>query len=190
MRPPDEVRSIISSLKEVSRRLSSNLHEGDAYPESPADKLAKALLEEQDQASPSHQVNKAQQPTPPFADFNQISSMGDFPSVLQHCATSPSSGISPGGLIQFGQDATTTIEENVMDLAQSTYPGTRMGAAWQVSTPRQPGSDGESFVVGSGERDFDFFAELRRLEYRAKEHERGAIKDMGTVQRRNGNNNQ
>ncbi|OAQ87949.1 C6 transcription factor [Purpureocillium lilacinum] len=189
VRPPDEVSSIISSLNEVSRRLSADSQANNMCPESPATKLARALAEQRDRDLPSYQAeastSRPQQQTP-FPDFYNISSAADIPSVLQHCATSPSSGISPGGIASFGADGINALGENVIDFAQSLLPGSRVGG-WPLAVSgsgRSAVPDGTEMVVSSGGKDFDFFAELRKLESRAKEYDKRPSRDGEAAQRK------
>ncbi|KAJ6447287.1 subtilisin-like protein [Purpureocillium lavendulum] len=190
VRPPDEVSSIISSLNEVSRRLSADSQADNLCPESPATKLARALAEQRDRDLPSYQAeastSRPQQQTP-FPDFYNISSAADIPSVLQHCATSPSSGISPGGIASFSGDGINPLGDNILDFAQSMLPGTRLGG-WPLTASgiggRPSGPEGTEMVVGSGARDFDFFAELRKLESRAKEYDKRPNRDGEGAQRK------
>ncbi|OAQ90003.1 C6 transcription factor [Purpureocillium lilacinum] len=189
VRPPDEVSSIISSLNEVSRRLSADSQANNMCPESPATKLARALAEQRDRDLPSYQAeastSRPQQQTP-FPDFYNISSAADIPSVLQHCATSPSSGISPGGIASFGADGINALGENVIDFAQSLLPGSRVGG-WPLAVSgsgRSAVPDGTEMVVSSGSKDFDFFAELKKLESRAKEYDKRPSRDGEAAQRK------
>ncbi|UNI13368.1 hypothetical protein JDV02_000118 [Purpureocillium takamizusanense] len=189
VRPPDEVSSIISSLNEVSRRLSADSQANNICPESPATKLARALAEQRDRDLPSYQAEPSASRPPqqtPFPDFYNISSAADIPSVLQHCATSPSSGISPGGIASFGADSINALGENVVDFAQSLLPASRTGG-WPMTVAasgRSAAAEGTEMVVGSGAKDFDFFAELRRLESRAKEYDKRPNRDGEVAQRK------
>ncbi|KAL3965532.1 hypothetical protein ACCO45_002536 [Purpureocillium lilacinum] len=172
---PDEVSSIISSLNEVSRRLSADSQANNMCPESPATKLARALAEQRDRDLPSYQAeastSRPQQQTP-FPDFYNISSAADIPSSW--------------GIASFGADGINALGENVIDFAQSLLPGSRVGG-WPLAVSgsgRSAVPDGTEMVVSSGGKDFDFFAELRKLESRAKEYDKRPSRDGEAAQRK------
>ena len=156
-KPSDEVGSVIAALHELSRRLdrrSDDARTPDAmHPENPAVKFANCLIEQRD-VCPAESSRSTRALIGPDPDATQLPpGLIDIPTMLQQFGTSPSSGASWLGL---GADR-DAAGNDMMSLTQSLLPNARMAGAKEY-----PGIHGHA--MSPGDRDFDFIAELRKME--------------------------
>lgn len=158
----------MAALDEISRRL----HRGrqDAQDENPAAKFARRLGELRNDGSkqPSAETWSAKTPMPAggsFSDLQFMSPFGEMP-MLPQCAISPSSGMSWLGMAGLdGGGSPEFLGDNVLARTHSLLPNARMAS----NLARTPGGAAES------PDGFDLMAELRKLEHRAREHDRRLI---------------
>lgn len=164
-----EFESILTALEEVSRRLDigCTIHEQNRSDSNyPSAKFSRSLVKQRDQLQ-----NPSTAPTPAtpgaqrqdggsFADLQIMPWLGEMPTMSQHWIASPSSGSGWVGAAGMGDDATGALRDlmafkdpllqNVMVRAQSQN---------QTANAQSP-------------EEFDFISELRKLESRAREHDR------------------
>lgn len=95
-----------------------------------------------------------------------LMNMVDFSAMLQHFSTSPSSGGSVFGMNFLDQESPVEFDRNLLTDAQPPM----------LQSPRADQSQVENGAAESSEAqdtvEFDFMAELRKLESRAREHGR------------------
>lgn len=167
-----EFESILTALDEVSRRLDVGCiireHTDSNYPSS---KFSRSLVKQRDQLQ-----NPSTAPTPAtpgaqmqdgnsFADLQIMPWLGEMPTMSQHWIASPSSGSGWVGAASMGDDATGALRD-LMALKDPLLQGVRL-----TSTMVRTQSQNQTANAQSPD-EFDFVAELRKLESRAREHDR------------------
>ncbi|EFY94894.1 fungal specific transcription factor domain protein [Metarhizium robertsii] len=180
--PADEVGTIMAALDEISRRLHRGRHDAqqDTQDENPAAKFARRLGELRNDGSkqPSAEAWPAKTPMPAggsFSDLQFMSPFGEMPTMLPQCAISPSSGMSWLGMAGLdGGGSPEFLGDNTLARTHSLLPNARMAS----NLARTPGGAAES------PDGFDLMAELRKLEHRAREHDRRLIEGDATQQKK------
>lgn len=177
--PAEELGSIITALNEVSRRLNID-HGGQqerSQTENPAAKFSRSLTELRDNGSKQAVVETPATTRPQiqggsFSDLQFMSQLGEMPTMLQHCATSPSSGISWFGAAGLDADSPNFLGgDNMVALTHSLLPNARI-ANNMARTQSQSQSQAAN---AQSPNEFDFMTELRKLESRAREYDRKLV---------------
>ncbi|OAA69343.1 Transcription factor [Akanthomyces lecanii RCEF 1005] len=162
--------SLIALLQEVSNRIS-NKKDNRAHHDTgdPAMRLREALIaqRESDEGSGAKVATTGATPGAELAASNEqtLMNMVDFSAMLQHFSTSPSSGGSVFGMNFLDQESPVEFDRNLLTDGQPPM----------LQSPRADQSQLESGAAEPGAQEvveFDFMAELRKLESRAREHGR------------------
>lgn len=90
--------------------------------------------------------------------------MIDFSTMLHNFATSPSSGGSVLGLNFFDQDSPTEFDRSLLTASHL--------AAQNIAPPALRMTETVQPETAEEESEFDFMAELRKLETKARDHSR------------------
>lgn len=172
----------MAALDEISRRLHRGRQDAqqDGQDENPAAKFARRLGELRNDASKqsSTETWSAKTPVPAggsFSDLQFMSPFGEMPTMLPQCAISPSSGMSWLGMAGLdGGGSPEFLGDNTLARTHSLLPSARMAS----TLARTPGGAAES------PDGFDLMAELRKLEHRAREHDRRLIEGGASQQKK------
>lgn len=182
--PAEELGSIITVLNEVSRRLTID-HESQqesSQTGNPAVKFSRSLTELRDngqkQAITETPATRPQIQGGNFSDLQFMSQLGEMPTMLQHCATSPSSGISWFGAAGLDGDSPNFLGDNMVALTHSLLPNARIANNMARTQSQNQAANAQS------PNEFDFMTELRKLESRAREYDRKLIEGDSTQQKK------
>lgn len=179
----EEFESILTALNMVSQRLDigqpaqENISSERNYPSA---KFSRSLVKQRD-----HLRNPSTAPTPAtpapqehgsssFADLQIMPWLGEMPTMSQHWIASPSSGSGWVGATSMGDDATAALRD-LMALKDPLLQNVRL-----TSTMMRTQSQNQAANAQSPD-EFDFIAELRKLESRAREHDRRLLEESRHV---------
>lgn len=99
--------------------------------------------------------------------------MVEFSTMLQNLEASPSSGGSVLGMTFFDQDSPAEPVRNLLTMSETFTPSANTASA-QLAEAKEDHDLPEDL-------EFDFMAELRKLESRAREHDR-RLRNQGSIQ--------
>ncbi|KAM3541613.1 hypothetical protein ARSEF1564_005473 [Beauveria bassiana] len=169
-RVSETAASLVALLLEVSSRISvfkegqmQNLNAQD-----PAMRLRKALIAQKESTEETGVRNVAQAIVPGTVstapDEQPLMNMVDFSTMLHPFSTSPSSGGSVFGIHFLDQESPLELDRGLLTSGQPVLEN-----SGTQDDQREKGAAGPT---AEDETDFDFMAELRKLESRARAQER------------------
>lgn len=186
-RPPDEVGSIITSLNEISQRLCPDSLNSEGS-QTPAFKLAKTLIEKRDRGSQTEMPGTKPQQHASHLNGGTTQTSADLPGVLQHCAASPSSGVTPEGVASFGLEGLGHLNDRYTDASQLLRNGSGASPS-RIPIPVSSllvGGNRIETTDGSSRRDIIPISELLRQESGARLHNSVLDRDGDAEQRNEG----
>ncbi|KAJ3494520.1 hypothetical protein NLG97_g4029 [Lecanicillium saksenae] len=163
----DTVSSLMTVLSEVSTRTRNGMSNSEDS-EDPASKLRKELVFRKEAAQNSG--NKAAATTSALgaeattSNEHPMMNMMDFSAMLQQFSTSPSSGGSVFGMNFLDQESPVELNRSLATTNHALSQG--------ASTEALASNNNETDAVIEADTEFDFMAELRKLESKAREHGR------------------
>lgn len=155
--------------------------------ETPAFKLAKTLIEKRDRGSQTETPGTKPQQYGSHLNGVATHTTADHPGVLQHCAASPSSGITPEGVTPFVFEGLGHLSDRYADADQLLRNGS--GASPPIPIPVSSlltGGGRIEMTDGSSRRDIMPISELLRQESGARLHNPVPDRDSETEQRNGG----